>query len=125
MTRRIERTEQRKASKAAKSTQPKTGSVKVPNLFHQQRQAQAQRASVLSRLLLELDAGYISRLRRAPEFSSACTAAFGALDEPCLLSFRDLQGALGAAQWREKGVPHCQFRSICFSALWRLCPDAP
>lgn len=105
MTRRIERTEQRKASKAAKSTQPKTGSVKVPNLFHQQRQTQAQRASVLSRLLLELDASYSSRLRRAPEFSSACTAAFGALDEPCLLSFRDLQGALGAAQWREKGVP--------------------
>lgn len=105
MTRRIERTEQRKASKAAKSTQQATDSVKMPNLFHQQRQAQAQRASVLSRLLLELDAGYISRLRRAPEFSSACTAAFGALDEPCLLSFRDLQGALGAAQWREKGVP--------------------
>lgn len=102
ITRRIERTEQRKAAKSGK---PTPESLVIPNLFHQQRQAQAQRASVLSRLLLELDAGYISRLRRAPEFSAACTAAFGELDESCLISFRDLQGALGAAQWREKGVP--------------------
>jgi len=102
ITRRIERTEQRKASKAAKSAAEVS---LIPNLFHQQRQAQAQRSRVLSRLLLELDAGYVSRLRRAPEFSAACTAAFGELNEPCLISFRDLQGALGAAQWREKGVP--------------------
>ncbi len=104
ITRRIERTQQRKISKAAKSGKPTAESLVIPNLFHQQRQAQAQRASVLRRLLLELDTGYISRLRRAPEFSAACTAAFGELDETCLISFRDLQGALGAAQWREKGV---------------------
>ncbi|WP_250163464.1 hypothetical protein [Psychrobacter sp. WY6] len=46
---------------------------------------------------------------RAPDVSAACTAAFGpldkAMDESCVLSFRDLQGALGAAGWREKGVP--------------------
>ncbi len=105
LTRRIERTEQRKASKAAKSAKPVVDTAVIPNLFHQQRLVQAQRARVLSRLLLELDAGYVSRLRRAPEFSAACTAAFGELDESCLISFRDLQGALGAAQWREKGVP--------------------
>lgn len=105
LTRRIERTEQRKISKAAKSGKPVTDSAVIPNVFHQQRLVQAQRARVLSRLLLELDAGYVSRLRRAPEFSAACTAAFGELDESCLISFRDLQGALGAAQWREKGVP--------------------
>lgn len=105
ITRRIDRTEQRKASKAAKSGKPSAESLVIPNLFHQQRQAQAQRSRVLSRLLLELDAGYVSRLRRAPEFSAACTAAFGELNEPCLISFRDLQGALGSAQWREKGVP--------------------
>ncbi len=104
LTRRIERTEQRKISKAAKSGKPVTDSAVIPNIFHQQRLVQAQRARVLSRLLLELDAGYVSRLRRAPELSAACTAAFGELDESCLISFRDLQGALGAAQWREKGV---------------------
>lgn len=105
LTRRIERTEQRKASKAAKSANPVSDTAVIPNVFHQQRLVQAQRARVLSRVLLELDAGYVSRLRRAPEFSAACTAAFGELDESCLISFRDLQGALGAAQWREKGVP--------------------
>lgn len=105
LTRRIERTEQRKISKAAKLAKPVADTAVIPNLFHQQRLVQAQRARVLSRLLLELDAGYVSRLRRAPELSAACTAAFGELDEPCLISFRDLQGALGAAQWREKGVP--------------------
>ncbi len=105
LTRRIERSEQRKGSKAAKSAKPVSDTAAIPNAFHQQRLVQAQRARVLSRLLLELDAGYLSRLRRAPEFSAACTAAFGELGESCLMSFRDLQGALGAAQWREKGVP--------------------
>ncbi|WP_201545160.1 methyltransferase [Psychrobacter immobilis] len=108
-----ERSEQRKikkaANKSAKSSASTTESLAIPNLFHQQRQMQAQRSRILSRLLLELDANYTSQLRRAPDVSAACTAAFGQLDksmdESCVLSFRDLQGALGAAQWREKGVP--------------------
>ncbi len=112
-----ERSEQRKikkvANQSAKSSktaaEPSETSKHIPNLFHQQRQIQAQRARILSRLLLELDANYVSQLRRAPDVSAACTAAFGQLDkelnESCVLSFRDLQGALGAAQWREKGVP--------------------
>lgn len=114
MTRRIERSEQRKSDKAARKSQNTTGNPTdgtsspakvIPNLFHQQRQAQAQRSRILGRLLLELDANYVSQLRRAPDVSAACTAAFGEMDEPCLLSLRDLQGALGSAQWREKGVP--------------------
>ena len=119
LNRRIERTnersEQRKIKKAANKTAKSKAefdslnSKKIPNLFHQQRQLQAQRARILSRLLLELDSGYVSQLRRAPDVSAACIAAFGQLDksidESCVLSFRDLQGALGAAQWREKGVP--------------------
>ena len=116
LKRRIERTNERsqqrkmkKAAKANESAKSTTDSVAIPNLFHQQRQIQAQRSRILSRLLLELDADYVSKLRRAPEVSAACMAAFGqldkAMDESCVLSFRDLQGALGAAQWREKGVP--------------------
>ena len=110
-----ERSEQRKIKKAAKahasakSPNATIESVATPNLFHQQRQMQAQRARILSRLLLELDANYVSHLRRAPDVSAACIAAFGQLDnatdESYVLSFRDLQGALGAAQWRVKGVP--------------------
>ena len=122
LVRRIERTnersEQRKVKKAAnKSAKPNklaaesntANANKIPNLFHQQRQLQAQRSRILSRLLLELDGNYVSKLRRAPDVSAACIAAFGQLDkstdESCVLSLRDLQGALGAAQWREKGVP--------------------
>ena len=114
MTRRIDRAEQRKSDKAANKSKNSISnpaddaslpSKVIPNLFHQQRQAQAQRSRILGRLLLELDANYVSHLRRAPDVSSACTAAFGEIDESCLLSLRDLQGALGSAQWREKGVP--------------------
>ena len=110
ITRRIDRAEQRKSDKAANKSKNSTNDVLspakvIPNLFHQQRQAQAQRSRILGRLLLELDANYVSHLRRAPDVSSACTAAFGEIDESCLLSLRDLQGALGSAQWREKGVP--------------------
>lgn len=122
MTRRIERSGQRKSDKAASKSKNTISNFAddtsspakvIPNLFHQQRQAQAQRSRILGRLLLELDANYVSHLRRAPDVSAACIAAFGQLnkamdkplDESCLLSLRDLQGALGSAQWREKGVP--------------------
>lgn len=107
MNRRIERAEQRKAKKkAAKSNEHTAQSpTATADLFHRQRQAQAQRAAILSRLLLELDAGYISHLRRAPELSAVCNEAFGELNEPCLIPLRDVQGAMGAAQWRKKGVP--------------------
>ena len=121
LTRRIDRANERSAQRKINKASNKSGksnkniaeslalSEKIPNLFHQQRQAQAQRSRLLSRLLLELDADYVSQLRRAPDVSAACKAAFGQLnegtDESCLLSFRDLQGALGAAGWRAKGVP--------------------
>ena len=122
ITRRIEntekRSEQRKLKKvASQATKLNSESIsepnQIPNLFHQQRQTTTQRSRLLSRLLLELDGNYTSQLSRAPDVSSACTAAFGSFDksldsesnESCVLSFRDLQGALGAAGWREKGVP--------------------
>lgn len=100
MARRIDQPARRKSRTITDSTQQP-----ISQLFHQQRQTQAHRARILGRVLLELNANYISHLRRAPEFTSACQAAFGQLDEPCLIALRDLQGALGAAQWREKGVP--------------------
>ena len=108
----IDQAEKRKIEKANKkakqeSTNSKSSSDSedLPNLFHQNRQTQSQRSRLLGRLLLQLDAGYKSQLRRAPDISADCTAAFGEMNESCVLSFRDLQGALGAAQWRKKGVP--------------------
>lgn len=110
ITRRIERanarSKQRQLKKAdSKKSKASNKADTIPNLFHQERQLTAQRSRLLSRILLKLDANYVSALRRAPDMSAACTAAFGVMDEPCVLSFRDLQGALGAAGWREKGVP--------------------
>lgn len=117
LQRRIDRAELRKAEKTAKKaaqavtdsmrgdSKPVSASQHLPNLFHKNRLAQTQRSRILSRLLLHFDANYQLNLGRAPEVSEACTAAFGKMDEACVLSFRDLQGALGAAQWRKKGVP--------------------
>lgn len=112
LQRRIDQAEQRKIEKAAKkaakdnqSAQPTPESEALPSLFHKNRLAQSQRSRLLGRLLLQFDANYKLNLRRASEVSQACEAAFGEMDESCIMSFRDLQGALGAAQWRKKGVP--------------------
>ncbi|SJM70727.1 methyltransferase [Psychrobacter piechaudii] len=112
LQRRIDRAEQRKIEKAEKkavqdahSSKSSSGSQDLPQLFHKNRLAQSQRSRLLGRLLLSFDANYQLNLRRAPEVSEACEAAFGDMNEACVMSFRDLQGALGAAQWRKKGVP--------------------
>ena len=112
LQRRIDRAEQRKIEKAAKKSEqdahdskPSTGFQDLPQLFHKNRLAQSQRSRLLGRLLLQFEANYQLNLRRAPEVSEACVAAFGEMNESCVMSFRDLQGALGAAQWRKKGVP--------------------
>ncbi|WP_019672463.1 methyltransferase [Psychrobacter lutiphocae] len=106
ITRRIDKAEKRKLSKVkAKLDNNSEPQQVLPNLFHQNRLAQAQRTRLLSRLLLQFEANFELNLRRAPDVSAVCTAAFGEIDEPCVLSFRDLQGAISAAQWRKKGVP--------------------
>ncbi|MBW8487021.1 methyltransferase [Actinomadura parmotrematis] len=73
--------------------------------FHLYRQARAQRARLLGMLLIPVDAGHVVALRRAPDVREACVRAFGPADEPYVTSLRDLLGAIGANEWREKGVP--------------------
>ena len=72
--------------------------------FNQHRLAQSRRARLLGSLLLPLEAGANIPLRRAPDVTAACNAVLGPLDEPALLPLRVLQGILGAAEWRRKGV---------------------
>ena len=79
---------------------PETGEL----LFHRHRMRQAQRARTLGMLLLPFEAGYRMPLRRAPDFSAACAEAWGPGDEPCVASLRELLGAVGAHEWRSKGV---------------------
>jgi SAM-dependent methyltransferase len=73
--------------------------------FHLHRQAQAQRARTLGRLLVELQGDWHVALPRAPDLSEACTEAWGPPDgEPALVSLRELQGLVGAHEWRRNGV---------------------
>lgn len=73
--------------------------------FHLHRQAQSQRARVLSMVLLPMEGDYTIPLRRAPDVRQACTEAWGEADGlPSVVSLRELQGLVGAHEWRKKGV---------------------
>lgn len=91
----------RKAAAAAEIT--------FPHGFHLFRQTQAQRARVLASILIELDDQWHCALRRAPDWSVACTEAWGAapkqgVGQSVLVPLRDLLGVVGAHEWRKKGV---------------------
>jgi SAM-dependent methyltransferase len=98
LTRRIER-KPRKSAAAAKA--PPASPVEA---FHLHRLAQSQRARTLGMLLIPLDADYAIPLRRAPDVRPACLEAYGPADGPSVSSLRELQGLIGAHEWREKGV---------------------
>ncbi len=72
--------------------------------FQEHREAQARRAKLLGMLLLPFDAGHRVPLRRAPDVRQACLEAYGAAEEPYVASLRELQGIIGAHEWRKKGV---------------------
>jgi len=82
---------------------PKTSAIPA-EAFNLHRQAQAQRARVLGMLLIPLDADFSIPLRRAPDARHACLEAYGAADEPSVVSLRELLGLIGAHEWRKKGV---------------------
>ncbi len=72
--------------------------------FHSWRQVQAQRASMLSRLLVPVEDGTVS-LPRAPDSRDALAEVIGALPPRAVMPVRDVLTALSAAEWRRKGVP--------------------
>jgi methylase of polypeptide subunit release factors len=76
----------------------------ITEAFHLHRQAQSQRARILGMVLLQFDADYTISLRRAPDVKQACEEAWGPWREPFLASLRELQGVIGAHEWRKKGV---------------------
>ncbi|MGH3390822.1 MAG: methyltransferase [Actinomadura sp.] len=92
MARRIERRSRRPAPTLAQA-------------FHLHRQARAQQAGVLGRLLVPLDQDHTVPLRRAPDVRLACAQVYGPPGpEPSVVSLRELLGIVGAHQWRERGV---------------------
>ncbi len=95
MARRIDRRARKSAPDAAIT----------PEDFHRYRLGQAQRARTLGMLLLPFDADFRIPLRRAPEAGDACFKAYGPAGEGFVASLRELQGIIGAHEWRRKGVP--------------------
>ena len=73
--------------------------------FARHREAQARRAALLGRLLVKFEPDHTIALRRAPDVRAALTEAWGAPDgTPSVASLRELQGLIGAHEWRKKGV---------------------
>ena len=102
LSRRLEKKSTRRKASAAEAAT-------FPHAFHLHRQTQAQRARMLSSILIELDEHWRCSLRRAPDWSLACTEAWGAFKpqgsaRAALVPLRDLLGVVGAHEWRKKGV---------------------
>lgn len=76
----------------------------IVDRFNQVRQARAQRARTLGMLLVPLESDHAIPLRRAPDLREAFIEAWGKGDEPSVVSLRELQGIVGAHEWRRKGV---------------------
>jgi hypothetical protein len=101
LMRRVDRKPRKAAAKAAE----KAATATPAQAFHLHRQAQAQRARVLSSLLIPLGPDYGIDLRRAPDWRQACTEAWGpATGAASVATLRELLGLVGAYEWRKKGV---------------------
>jgi len=83
---------------------PPLGTPAMAAAFHVHRQGRSQRARTLGMLLIELDADYGIRLRRAPDLKQACVEAYGPSDAASVVSLRELLGLVGAHEWRDKGI---------------------
>ena len=73
--------------------------------FARHRAAQARKAALLGRVLVQFEPDHTIALRRAPDVRAALTEAWGPPDgTPSVASLRELQGLVGAHEWRKKGV---------------------
>jgi len=108
LVRRVDRVPSPQTRKARKSAAaPAPDRPELPGAaFHRHRQAQGQRARVLSQLLIPLERDRTIALRRAPDLRPACEQAWGPPDgQPCVAALRELLGLVSAFEWRKKGVP--------------------
>lgn len=91
----------KKHSPASLLTDPQT----MAKEFYRYRQHQAHKAQLLSRLMVVVEADLSIKLPRAPDLSLALSEAAQLPGEDFLISLRELQGFVGAHEWRKKGVP--------------------
>lgn len=74
--------------------------------FALHRQLQGERAALLARLLVVVDADYRITLRRAQPVDEACQQAWGQPEgQATLLALRELLAVISAGEWRKKGIP--------------------
>lgn len=80
-------------------------SAQAREAFLRHRESQARRAALLGRVLLPFSPDHAIPLRRAPDARSALAEAWGVPgDDGSVASIRELQGLIGAHEWRKKGV---------------------
>ena len=78
----------------------------MPQAFHAYRMAQAQRARILSMVVLQVEGDHSIALRRAPDVKEALQSAWGsATAELRVVALRELLGIISAYEWQRKGVP--------------------
>jgi SAM-dependent methyltransferase len=95
----------RKRGKSARSPQASPAPApSAADAFHLHRQARSQRSRTLGALLIPLNADYTIPLRRAPDVRQACMEAFGPATDASVMPLRALLGAIGAHEWRIKGI---------------------
>lgn len=90
--------------KSRRAKKPPKPAASPAEAFHLHRQAQAQRARVLGMLLIPFEADFRIPLRRAPDVRQACLEVYGEQSQAFVASLRELQGLIGAHEWRKKGV---------------------
>ncbi len=82
----------------------KAANVTLNDRFHRYRMQQGQRARLLGMLLVKIEPDNTIALRRAPMVKDALEQVYPAAVAPYLISLRELQGIVGAYEWRRKGV---------------------
>ncbi|WP_374259183.1 methyltransferase [Aquabacterium sp.] len=94
-----------KRAAAGRRTSSREAPTGPAQAFHLHRKRQAERARTLGMLLIPVSAGHQIPLRRAPDVALACQEAYGEAQEDYVIALRELQGLIGAHEWRKKGVP--------------------
>jgi methylase of polypeptide subunit release factors len=91
--------------KGAPAPAPTDAFARARDAFARHRAAQARRAALLGRVLVQFEPDHTIALRRAPDVRAALAEAWGAPDgTSSVASLRELQGLVGAHEWRKKGV---------------------
>lgn len=116
--------DRRLQKQADKKASRKSGDASLTELFHATRLARSQRAGILGKILLELEADHTIGLRRAPDVREACDHAYGTpitagaghdlaggdtgeaevAGESTLVSLPELMGVISAYEWHRTGI---------------------